>query len=115
MKVFSSLEDWQDFNGQNLSSIQEWPPVALTIGNFDGVHLGHQKLMYELLTQSANYKTQSVVCTFRPHPREILRPDVPYYRLFDYRDQAEKLAELGVDFLIEEKFDRTSFYRFMYN
>lgn len=79
---------------------------VLTIGNFDGVHLGHQKLMHELLTQSANYKTQSVVCTFRPHPREILRPDVPYYRLFDYRDQAEKLAELGVDFLIEEKFSK---------
>ncbi|MBC7419676.1 MAG: bifunctional riboflavin kinase/FAD synthetase [Bdellovibrio sp.] len=79
---------------------------VLTIGNFDGLHLGHQKLMAELISQSKKLQAPSVVCTFRPHPRTILKPQEPHPRLFDYRDQAEMLEKLGIDFLIEEKFSK---------
>ena len=77
---------------------------VLTIGNFDGLHLGHQRLMVELKSLSKFYNLSSVVCTFKPHPRALLNPQAPTHRLFDYNDQAERLEEFGIDYLIEEKF-----------
>ncbi len=88
------------------TALPHFKSSVLTVGNFDGVHLGHQKLLNELLTQSKNYKVPSVVCTFKPHPRVILRPQEPHHRLFDYRDQCEVLEKMGIDYLIEEKFSK---------
>lgn len=79
---------------------------VLTIGSFDGVHLGHQKLLKKLVQTAQENNTVSVAVTFRPHPRTVLRPNEPHHRLFDYRDQVEMMTELGVDFLIEEKFSK---------
>ncbi len=87
-------------------ALPHFKSTVLTIGNFDGVHRGHQMLMKELITQARLSKAPSVVCTFRPHPRTILNPVKPYPRLFDYRDQAEVMGELGIDYLIEEKFSK---------
>lgn len=79
---------------------------VLTIGNFDGVHLGHQRLISTLVSKAHELNTKAVVCTFKPHPRTILVPNQPVHRLFDYKDQAEVMEKLGVDFLIEEKFSK---------
>ena len=70
---------------------------VITIGNFDGLHLGHQKLMSELKVCSKRLNVPSVVCTFKPHPRALLNPQAPTHRLFDYNDQAECLEVLGID------------------
>lgn len=88
------------------TALPHFKSSVLTIGNFDGVHLGHQKLLMEVLAQSKNYNVPSVVCTFRPHPRTVLRPQEPYHRMFDYRDQFEVMTKMGIDFLIEEKFSK---------
>lgn len=87
-------------------AIPHFKSSVLTIGNFDGVHLGHQNLLATLVTKAKDYKTQSVVCTFKPHPKTILKPNEPYHRLFDYRDQVEKMSKLGVSYLVEEKFSK---------
>lgn len=87
-------------------ALPHFKSTVLTIGNFDGLHLGHQKLMSELISQSKRLGVPSVVCTFRPHPRTILNPGEPHPRLFDYRDQAEMMESLGIDYLIEEKFSK---------
>ncbi len=87
-------------------ALPHFKSTVLTIGNFDGLHLGHQKLMSELISQSKRLGVPSVVCTFRPHPRTILKPGEPHPRLFDYRDQAEMMEGLGIDYLIEEKFSK---------
>ncbi len=79
---------------------------VITIGNFDGLHLGHQKLIQHLVELGHQNHIPSVVLTFKPHPRLLLRPDMPVYRLFDYKDQAESIEKLGVNFLIEEKFTK---------
>ncbi|OFZ31250.1 MAG: riboflavin biosynthesis protein RibF [Bdellovibrionales bacterium RIFCSPHIGHO2_01_FULL_40_29] len=79
---------------------------VLTIGNFDGVHLGHQRLLSIMVKTARELNTKSVVCTFKPHPRTILMPSEPVHRLFDYKDQAEMMENLGVDYLIEEKFSK---------
>lgn len=79
---------------------------VLTIGNYDGVHLGHQKLISSVVRIAQENNTVSAVCTFRPHPRAVLRPDLPHHRMFDYRDQVEMMNKLGVDYLVEEKFSK---------
>lgn len=87
-------------------AIPHFKSSVLTIGNFDGVHLGHQKLLKKLVQSARENNTDSVVLTFRPHPRTILRPGEVHHRLFDYRDQVEMMSQLGVAYLIEEKFSK---------
>lgn len=79
-------------------------PTCLSIGNFDGVHRGHQELIRQLVTNAKNQNLPSVVLTFNPHPLEVLRPQVALRRLFDLQDQEQMLSRLGVDFMFVQKF-----------
>ncbi len=72
-------------------------PTALTIGNFDGVHLGHQAMLAELARASVRLGVPSCVLTFEPHPREFFAPDQAPTRLTSLREKLELLAGLGVD------------------
>lgn len=72
-------------------------PVALTIGNFDGVHLGHQALLARLLATAKARGIPSAVVIFEPHPREFFAPEHAPTRLTSLREKLELLAELGVD------------------
>lgn len=94
---------WIRTQEQSLPNIQK---SVLTIGNFDGVHLGHQQLIKTLVDKAKKLDLPSLVCTFKPHPLQVLHPGMPSHRLFDYRDQAENMSLLGVDYLIEEKFTK---------
>jgi riboflavin kinase / FMN adenylyltransferase len=72
-------------------------PVALTIGNFDGVHLGHKALLSRLLAEAKARGLPSAVVIFEPHPREFFTPDQAPARLTSLREKLELLAQLGVD------------------
>ena len=72
-------------------------PVALTIGNFDGVHLGHKALLTRLLSAAKTRGLPSAVVIFEPHPREFFTPDQAPARLTSLREKLELLAEVGVD------------------
>lgn len=73
------------------------PPSALAIGNFDGMHLGHQALL-EKLTQTAKaLNLTSAVMTFEPHPREFFTPESAPARLCSLREKLEHFAEAGVE------------------
>src|SRR5689334_13824588 len=72
-------------------------PVALTIGNFDGVHLGHRAMLDELARAARRLNVPSCVMTFEPHPREFFAPDRAPARLTSLREKLELLAENGVD------------------
>src|SRR5262245_45103894 len=72
-------------------------PVALTIGNFDGVHLGHQAMLAELKRAGARLGMPACVLTFEPHPREFFAPDKAPTRLTPLREKLELLAACGVD------------------
>jgi riboflavin kinase / FMN adenylyltransferase len=72
-------------------------PVALTIGNFDGVHLGHKALLSRLLAEAKLRGIPSAVVIFEPHPREFFTPEQAPARLTSLREKLELLAELGVD------------------
>lgn len=77
-----------------------WPraqrPNALTIGNFDGVHLGHQAMLARLTAQAAAVGALPTVLTFEPHPREVFSPEAAPTRLTSLREKLEILRALGV-------------------
>ena len=72
-------------------------PIALTIGNFDGVHLGHQAMLAKLRAAAAARGLPACVMTFEPHPREFFAPDKAPVRLTSLREKLELLAEHGVE------------------
>ena len=72
-------------------------PAALTIGNFDGVHLGHQAMLAELKRAAGRLGVPACVLTFEPHPREFFAPDKAPTRLTSLREKLELLAACGVD------------------
>ena len=80
-------------------------PIVLTIGNFDGVHLGHQCIVQMVLQRARSLCGKSVAFTFRPHPQAVLRPAAPLQLLTTYDEKVELLNQLGLDFVIEEPFD----------
>jgi len=80
-------------------------PVALTIGNFDGVHLGHQRILARLRGAAAHYAIPSCAMTFEPHPREFFAPDQAPTRLTSLREKLELLANHGVERAIVCRFD----------
>ncbi|XGC82104.1 bifunctional riboflavin kinase/FAD synthetase [Bdellovibrio bacteriovorus] len=79
---------------------------VVTIGNFDGVHLGHQQLVDNVVREAQFLGVPSVVYTFHPHPVKVLHPERATYRLFDLKDQQERFAERGVENVIIEEFTK---------
>lgn len=71
-------------------------PLALAIGNFDGMHLGHQALMNALVQAARSRELQPAVMTFEPHPREYFTPDKAPTRLTSLREKLELFGESGV-------------------
>jgi len=72
-------------------------PVALTIGNFDGVHLGHQALLNELRAAAQARGLQTAVVIFEPHPREFFTPQQAPTRLTSLREKLELFGAMGID------------------
>jgi riboflavin kinase/FMN adenylyltransferase len=70
---------------------------VVAIGNFDGLHLGHQAIIGRLLLRGREQRLPAAVLTFEPHPREYFAPEAAPARLMRLRDKAEMLAALGID------------------
>jgi riboflavin kinase/FMN adenylyltransferase len=76
-----------------------WPEPAVTVGNFDGVHRGHQSLVAEAVREARARDGTAVALTFDPHPSRVLSPDRAPATLMTLDQKAEVLAELGIDCL----------------
>lgn len=81
-------------------------PWCIALGSFDGVHLGHRKLIELLKEESKLYGTGSMVYTFYTHPRKILMPDKHIYLITDNEKRAEIMEGMGVDMLYLEDFKK---------
>ncbi|MCC6225929.1 MAG: bifunctional riboflavin kinase/FAD synthetase [Microthrixaceae bacterium] len=79
--------------------------TALTIGVYDGVHLGHRAVLSEVCRQAAGMGVASCVVTFDPHPAEIVRPESAPHLLTDIDQRLELLASTGVDLAVLIHFD----------
>jgi riboflavin kinase/FMN adenylyltransferase len=82
------------------------PAIGLTIGNFDGVHLGHQELLKKIKRECQQLRLLFVIVTFVPHPQKILYPDKENFLINSYSKRRKLLEEMGVDILIEVNFTR---------
>ncbi|MEX0606500.1 MAG: bifunctional riboflavin kinase/FAD synthetase [Halofilum sp. (in: g-proteobacteria)] len=76
-----------------------------TIGNFDGLHLGHQAVIAQVTERAREYGLPSCLMTFEPHPREYFDPGNAPARLSRLRDKAAGVARLGIDRLLVLRFD----------
>ncbi|MDX1405804.1 MAG: bifunctional riboflavin kinase/FAD synthetase [Woeseiaceae bacterium] len=78
---------------------------AATIGSFDGLHLGHQKLLGRVLDHAGKNSIPSIVMSFEPTPKEFFAQDEPPARLMRFREKFEALADYGVDIFYCPRFD----------
>src|SRR4030065_1533901 len=76
----------------------------LTIGSFDGVHIGHQQLIHELNNKAHQAKAKSVVLTFHPHPAVVLRGRTDAFYLTTSDEKLKLLDELNTDVVITHPF-----------
>ena len=79
--------------------------VALTIGNFDGVHIGHKAMLTRLIDAARQRGMPSVVMTFEPQPQEFFAPDQAPARLTSLREKLELLDVAGIDIVFVCRFD----------
>lgn len=81
------------------------PKTAVTIGNFDGVHLGHQAMVSQLKALAAEHQLKTAVMIFEPQPLEFFKSYEAPPRITSLREKVEYLSELGVDYIVVAKFD----------
>ncbi len=92
MKVYNALKDYNNH------------PSVITIGTFDGVHLGHKKIIERLCEFGQNNQLNSLILTFFPHPRMVLNKDYNLKLLSTIEEKKTRLEALGVDALVIEPF-----------
>ena len=73
--------------------------AAVALGNFDGVHRGHQEIIAKAMRLAQELEVASAVVTFEPHPRQVFKPDCEAFRLTPFRVKARLIESLGVDML----------------
>jgi riboflavin kinase/FMN adenylyltransferase len=78
--------------------------VSLTIGNFDGVHLGHRELLRRTVARAREQGLLAVALTFAPHPIRYFTPKARFYEITTTEEKASRMEELGVDALVVESF-----------
>lgn len=84
------------------------PPIVrpvLTLGNFDGVHLGHQALLERVVEDARSSGGRSVVLTFEPHPLKLLAPERAPRLILTHKDKMALLQSFGVDVVMIQAFD----------
>ncbi|MEW9834574.1 bifunctional riboflavin kinase/FAD synthetase [Mesorhizobium marinum] len=79
---------------------------VVAIGNFDGVHRGHQSVLERALEEARRRDAPALALTFEPHPRTVFRPEVPLFVLTPPPMKAKLLAELGFQAMVEQPFTR---------
>ena len=95
MKTFQSIYDFQPKN-----------KTVLTLGTFDGVHIGHKKIIEKLIQNSSWCECESLVLTFFPHPRMVLQDNTEIKLLNTIDERTELLQKSGLDNLIIHPFDQ---------
>ncbi|MFM8994788.1 MAG: bifunctional riboflavin kinase/FAD synthetase [Bacteroidota bacterium] len=85
----------------NPSEIPSDQPLVITQGTFDGVHLGHQKLLKQVVVMAKSKNTKSLLITYHPHPRLVIDPNNHELRMLSsIEEKAQAVYDLGVDYVL---------------
>ncbi|REE83466.1 riboflavin kinase/FMN adenylyltransferase [Lutibacter oceani] len=96
MKIFTNLSNFISTN-----------KTFVTIGTFDGVHIGHQKVIKNLIKSAKKNKATSVLLTFFPHPRMVLQKDLEIKLINTIEERTYLLEKLGLEILVIHKFTKS--------
>ena len=92
---------------ENLAALPEsYKNAVVAIGNFDGVHRGHQSVLEKALDIARRTARPAIVYTFEPHPKSFFKPETPVDRLTPAAEKARILELLGFDGVVEQQFDK---------
>ncbi|HEY2727255.1 MAG TPA: bifunctional riboflavin kinase/FAD synthetase [Parafilimonas sp.] len=92
---------------RSINNLPVFTNAVITIGTFDGVHLGHQQIIKQLKEEAAKINGETVIITFHPHPRTIVAAGKPIYLLTTLNEKIILLDKFGVDHLVVVPFDET--------
>ena len=96
MNIFHSIKDFSCHK-----------KTILTLGTFDGVHVGHKKILERIIQNTANKKYESLVLTFFPHPRMVLQEQSDIKLLNTISEKIDLLDQIGIENLVIHPFDET--------
>lgn len=91
---------------KNITAYKSVEPTVVTIGTFDGVHIGHRKIINRLVNTGKQEGLKSVILTFFPHPRMVLQKDSNIKLINTIDERREILESVGVDFLLIKEFTK---------
>ena len=91
---------------QDISSFSSKEKTFVTIGTFDGVHFGHQKIIEKLVSEAKKAGKKSVLLTFFPHPRMVLQKDATIELINTIEERSKLLEKTGLDYLIIHPFSK---------
>ena len=91
---------------QSISNFNSLEKTVVTIGTFDGIHIGHQKILKDLIEAAKKENKKSVLLTFFPHPRMVLQKEVTIQLLNTIEEKASLLEKMGLDYLIIHPFSK---------
>src|SRR5271155_5111570 len=99
LAVFHSAEEWIARGGA------ECKPVVVTIGNFDGVHRGHQEILRRVVERASKHGSLGAVLTFDPHPARVLRPAAAPRLLTTLEQRLRAFDKAGLNAALVMRFD----------
>ncbi|MFI1744568.1 bifunctional riboflavin kinase/FAD synthetase [Thalassobellus sediminis] len=91
---------------KNIEAYKSKESTVVTIGTFDGVHIGHQKIIKHLINTGKEEGLNSVILTFFPHPRMVLQKDSNIKLINTIDERSQILRDLGLDYLLIKKFTK---------
>jgi riboflavin kinase/FMN adenylyltransferase len=91
---------------RSINNLPRFKNSVVTIGTFDGVHLGHQQIIKQLKEEAEKINGETIIITFHPHPRSVIKTATPVYLLTTLEEKISLLSSFGIDHLIVVPFDK---------